>query len=75
MSFLALQLDLVNVITSIFFSSIPDEFAQFIDGIKIHGGGDTPEDVFGGLKVATQNLSWTVDPRTKARITNILVNT
>ena len=33
-------------------------FRNFVDPIKARGGGDTPEDIMGALKVALSALSW-----------------
>ena len=45
-----------------------DMFAAFINGIETGAGvgGDTAEDVFGGLKVAIEQLSWRSNDATKA---------
>ena len=37
-------------------------FRSFVSGIRADGGGDSPEDIMGGLKVTFANLGW----RTKA---------
>jgi hypothetical protein len=34
------------------FTSDPQEFQNFMKGVKARGGGDAPEDVVGGLQVA-----------------------
>lgn len=33
-------------------------FRNFVGAIRADGGGDSPEDIMGGLKVAFYNLSW-----------------
>ena len=33
-------------------------FYNFVGGITADGGGDAPEDIMGGLKVALNSLSW-----------------
>ena len=33
-------------------------FHQFVSGIVANGGGDTPEDIMGALKVTLSTLSW-----------------
>ena len=46
-----------------------DAFSAFIEGIEIEDGvgDDEAEDVFGGLKVAIEDLSWCSSDGTKAR--------
>ena len=36
-------------------------FYTFVNGITADGGGDSPEDIMGGLKVALNSLSWRSD--------------
>ena len=33
-------------------------FHEFVGAIKADGGGDTPEDIMGGLQTAFSRLSW-----------------
>ncbi len=33
-------------------------FHAFVNAIRADGGGDTPEDIMGGLKAVFTNLSW-----------------
>ena len=41
-----------------FFFRNQSEFYQFVNAISADGGGDAPEDIMGGLKVALRTLSW-----------------
>ena len=34
------------------------EFCRFVDPISASGGGDTPEDIMGGLKITFSRLKW-----------------
>jgi hypothetical protein len=47
-----------NRTTFINFTKDQATFYQFVSGISANGGGDGPEDIMGGLKVALNNLSW-----------------
>lgn len=40
------------------FTTNAETFKKFIAGIKAEGGGDGPEDVFGGLAVALKEMDW-----------------
>ncbi|KAI3635184.1 hypothetical protein MIR68_006750 [Amoeboaphelidium protococcarum] len=40
------------------FTCYDDEFRRFVSTIKAQGGADGPEDVFGGLNVGLDKLSW-----------------
>ena len=37
---------------------LQQDFHDFVGAIKAVGGGDTPEDIMGALKVTFRNLSW-----------------
>lgn len=48
---------LVTINTLLFYSN-QSAFHSFVSGIVADGGGDSPEDIMGGLNIAFKNLSW-----------------
>jgi len=40
------------------FTSSVDDFRLFVSGVRASGGGDFPEDVLGGLDIASRKLQW-----------------
>eukprot|EP00438_Fugacium_kawagutii_P032388 Skav234891 [mRNA] locus=scaffold840:580054:586168:- [translate_table: standard] len=46
------------------FTEDVDSVKGFIGGLSATGGGDGPEDVVGGLRVAAETLTWTAQHRT-----------
>ena len=46
-----------------------------MNGISADGGGDSAEDIMGGLKVALYSLSWRLESSRVNKITQIIFNT
>jgi hypothetical protein len=45
------------------FTNTPEEFKNRLSGVSAKGGGDTPEDVLGGLNAAVTRMTWRNDTR------------